>query len=207
MSSFVKFNACPKLYTELFEKIAPWCLKHKFHGPLDINCIISKEDHKPYVLELTPRIGYSAWYAWRMGLNMKIADFFYKCACGEMTNDEFVPSTDWLCALRITIPPYPHVDDASKEQGIPVAGIGRFEWKNVVPLDMMIDDDGQLCVSGYDGVVCEVCYKNPDLTTLWHKMRTKADELVIPNKQYRLDVLDDVHKRLKELTEYGYYKE
>ena len=201
--SAVKFNAYPKLY-DLFDKIGKWCKKVKLHGPLDLNCMVSKIDGKPYLLEFTPRMGYSAMYAFVQGLNMKVADFISACARGEMP--DLKPSTDWLGALRCTIAPYPHSEEAQHTKYWPVSGIGRFDWKNVVPLDMMIDEDGELCGSGFDGIICEVCDKGPDLKTLCKTMEKRADALIIPDLQYRVNTYDDIENRIKILDSFGYDK-
>jgi len=193
MSSTVKFNALPELYEQLFnEKTQHWLKLQKYNGPIDINCIIS--DGVPYMLEFTARMGYSAIYALCEGLNMDIGEFFAQCASGQAPDLD--PSGDWLGALRATIGPYPHVDEAPECLGIPIDFGG--DLTHIWPLDVMKKDKEFFC-SGYDGIICEVTGADSNLDEMWLSIYELADSLEIPEMQIRSDCLWDAKKRIEEV--------
>ena len=72
-----------KVVDKSIRKILPLMKYAKYTGPVDVNCIVSEKDHEPYFLEWTPRLGYSAIYAFMSMLGMPISEFFYKVATGQ----------------------------------------------------------------------------------------------------------------------------
>ena len=129
-SSTVKFNALPNLYDQTFKKLEKWLKLQKYNGPLDINCIIS--DGVPYMLEWTARMGYNAIYALVEDID-DLGGFFAALANGEMP--EIEPTDDWLGALRITIPPYPHVENAPETEGKPVRGLDATDYFSAIDFE------------------------------------------------------------------------
>jgi phosphoribosylamine-glycine ligase len=198
MGSTVQFNMCPKLFDLTLAKLAPWLKKNKYTGPLDINCIVDGEG-TPWFLEWTPRFGYSAIYAMVEGLDMPLGDFLEKIAKEESFSIE--PSDQWCGALRITMPPYPMSDDAPETKGMPLLGF-TLEDEDIWPLDVM-EKDGKLQCSGFDGIVCEVSAYADSPDELWAMLYERAQSLIIPEMQYRTDNLQDVEDRLWKLAAVG----
>lgn len=198
-SSTVKFNACPILYDELFVKLSPMLLEHKYTGPLDVNCIVSDEG-VPYFLEFTARMGYSAIYAFCTLLNIPIGEFIEMIAKGDIP--ELEPSDEWGAALRLTMPPYPAVEEAPEREGLPILGIDEYEhyW----PLDVMLDK-GKLVCSGYDSIVAEITDRHPNLSVLWDFVYDFARIVEIPDCQYRTDAYEHVSERINALASIGIY--
>src|SRR5438309_1066627 len=79
-----------------------------YSGPIDLNCIIDEETHKPAGLEFTPRIGYSAIYA----LSELFADdprsAILDLCEGKAPSMALKPGYGY--ALRVSIPPNPFTD-------------------------------------------------------------------------------------------------
>jgi phosphoribosylamine--glycine ligase len=202
MGSTVKFNLCPRLFTETFAKLTPWLNTSKFNGPLDINCIID-QDGVPHMLEWTSRFGYSAIYAMIEGLGMPVSDFLAAMASNQEV--DFGASSQWLGALRMTIPPYPHCEDAPMAKGIPIMDLD-LEDPHTWPLDVMIEG-GQLVCSGFDGILCELSGAAESLDAMWGGLYGRAAMIHAPEIQYRTDDLLDVERRLYELQDAGYIEE
>jgi phosphoribosylamine--glycine ligase len=200
MGSTVKFNMCPRLYDETFKKLEPWLRQVKYSGPLDINCIIAA-DGTPCMLEWTPRFGYSAIYAVCEGLGEPLGEFLFWMAGHEMP--DFQPSTDWLGALRLTMPPYPVNEDAPECAGLPIIGLD-LESEHVWPLDCMLNRQEKLVCSGFDAIVCELTNHDEYAEALWPMLYIEAAHLEIPEVQYRTDIRDDVLRRIEELDALGY---
>ena len=197
--SAMKFGLSPRLYDETFKKLIPWLRQVKYCGPLDLNCIIDSTG-TPYMLEWTPRFGYSAFYAAIEGLEEPLGEFLWWMAGHEMP--EFSPSRDWLGSLRITIPPYPHVEDAPDDEGIPIIGMD-LDDDHTVPLDVQLVDDKLSC-SGFDGIICELTGRHPDLSVLCADILDRATEIQIPEKQFRTDFEETTARKLIELSDLGY---
>jgi phosphoribosylamine--glycine ligase len=195
MSSIVKFNACPKLFDKTFKKLAPWLKLHKYTGALDINCIIDYEG-TPYMLEWTARMGYSAIYAFCALLDMPISEFIATIAEGKIPDIE--PSDEWAGALRLTIPPYPLINEneTNENKGIPISNIDEYDhyW----PLDVMMNKNKLVC-SGFDGVILEITDSHPDLSVLWEGIYDLARIVTIPDVQYRTDVYENAMERIDNL--------
>jgi phosphoribosylamine--glycine ligase len=199
MGSTVKFNLCPRLYDETFAKLKPWLKQVKFNGPLDINCIIDA-DGTPFMLEWTARFGYSAVYAMLEGINMPLGEFLSALASGAVPSLQ--PKDQWCGALRLTMPPYPHVENAPECEGLPIIGLD-MESEHVWPLDVM-ERDGKILCSGFDGIVCELSDSADDLDNLWGQLFDSAKQLQVPEMQMRTDICMDVQQRVDELIDLGY---
>jgi phosphoribosylamine-glycine ligase len=199
MSSTVKFNACPPLYDETFGKMEDWLKQVKYHGPLDINCIVGY-DGTPYMLEWTARMGYSAVYAFCAGLNMDVGEYLATLASGEIP--EIEPSNEWLGALRITVPPYPCEEDKpmKETEGLPI-DLGDLD-EHIWPLDVEMKD-GKLCCSGYIGIIAEITDSHPNLSVLWDYIYDRADIIEVPEIQIRTDCYENAIDRINSLSSMG----
>jgi phosphoribosylamine--glycine ligase len=200
MSSTVKFNALPELYDKLFGKLKDWLKLQKFTGPIDINSIID-ETGEPYFLEFTPRLGYSAIYAFIELLDIDFGEFVEKIASGEIP--EINPTDEWSGSLRVTIPPYPFNENAPETEGKPVRGFSEDDLDHIYLLDVFKLKD-KYYTSGFDGIICEVTGTGDTLEDLWESIYDRAGKsinegLLIPNKQIRLDCLEDVLERTQKL--------
>jgi len=190
----------PKLYRLSLRKAEPFLRRFKYSGPLDCNCIVSAKDQMPYFLEWTARFGYSAIYALSEGLNCKVGDFIAGLAAGDPP--KLRPSYDWLGAVRVSVPPYPHDKGLEKSANKPIRGIDNFD--HIWLLDAKQDKD-RLVTAGVDGVVCEVTARNRDLTALGRELYGRIDKLKIPDKQYRSDIITDGSGRIQKLREWRYF--
>jgi len=192
--------ATATIYRLTLKKLEPFLKMFKYSGPLDVNTIVSAKDHLPYFLEGTSRFGYSAVYALAEGLNMELGEFFSTLAEGKMP--ELKPSFDWLGAVRISVPPYPSEENASKSANRPIRGINDLEhyWL----LDAKFED-GKLLSAGVDGVLMEVSGREKDLTKLGKQIYNRISVLQIPDMQYRTDLVENAKPRLKMLRDYNYF--
>lgn len=81
-----------------------------YHAPLDLNCIVSEEDHQPYGIEWTPRFGYSAIFAWLELLEEQNDRMFVDLAEGRGVGG-FGIKHGFAYSLQVTIPPMPISDN------------------------------------------------------------------------------------------------
>jgi phosphoribosylamine-glycine ligase len=204
-SSIVKFwnGKEPLIYKETIKKMLSALKIDKYNGPLDVNTMVTdKKD--VYFLEFTPRIGYSAIYAFLEGLDIKVGEFF-KSLC-EGKKPKINPTSDWLGSIRISIPPYPFepkdFNVTNKfNQNIPIRGIDSFE--HIWLLDVNLEDN-KLVSSGHLGIICEVTGKNKTLKGLEKDIYGLIDKLKIPNIQYRTDAITVIEDEINKLQQLGF---
>jgi len=189
MTSVVWFHkGKPKIYFQTLAKLEKFLKRKKYSGPLDVNCIVTKEG--PYFLEFTSRFGYNAIYA-ALSEFGEFGSFLSKLARGKIP--KIKPSRQYCGAVRLSIPPYPNDVDATAGRPIGVKSL-----KDVFLLDAKYD--GKMVTAGVDGVVCEVTAKADDLNTLEKQLYAKVDRIKIPDKQYRSDAVKVAQERLGEIN-------
>jgi phosphoribosylamine-glycine ligase len=183
-----------------------------YHGPLDMNAIISEEDHQPYFLEWTARFGYNAVYALLELVDGDLHDLFRDAADGRLTQMALRPG--YAYALRVTIPPFPHHDLLDEEKDAPAleklmvkaTGVhlhGPIDSPHVWLLDAQKRND-IVQTAGFDAVVCEVTGRGKlpeDARDAAHEI---FEALQIPNKQARAaDGADRAIRDLAKLQAWG----
>jgi len=193
MTSVVWFyKGKPKIYFQTLAKLEKFLKKHKYSGPLDMNCILTKDG--PYFLEFTTRFGYNAVYA-ALSQLPEFGDFLATLAKGNMP--KIKPTKDYSAAVRVSIPPYPQDVDASKTAGRPIRGIDSL--KDIFLLDAKYSD--RIVTAGVDGVVCEVTAKAASLDELEKEVYKKVEKIKIPDKQFRQDGVQVAKERIDKLKE------
>jgi phosphoribosylamine--glycine ligase len=188
----------PKLYRLTLQKIEPLLKQFKYSGPLDVNCIVSEEDKLPYFLEFTTRFGYDAIYALFEGMGFGMADFIACLADGKPP--VLKRSFDWLGAVRVSIPPYPYITEATKSANRPIRGIDDHTWL----LDAKADHE-RLVTAGVDGVVCEVTARGKTMNALDKALYSRVKPLRIPDKQYRSDVVKTAKRKVSTLKKWKFF--
>lgn len=196
-----------KLADKTILRIEP-LLKHaKWTGAIDINCIVSAEDHEPYFLEWTPRLGYSAIYAYAAILGIPLSEYFLKIANGSFT----IPfKAQWGTSLKIHIPPYPfsHEDDRVSQAAYNVTeGIkinGKYS-NDFIPIDVKKGKRTELEAAGTMGIIGECIGRGGTLIKAWKQSKETFDKVEVPNKGGRYtDGIDDAWKRIMKLRGWGY---
>jgi phosphoribosylamine-glycine ligase len=179
---WLKRDPAGLLVNEL-RKLKPWLIKAKFIGPVDINAIVSEENHKPYFLEFSPRFGYDALYCLLKLYQGPLTHFFLSGFKGGFADG-------YVSSQRITIPPFPYavpalLDDMAKDVSVDVSleKLTDF-WAE----DIKIDKEGQLCCGGADGIIGVMTGTGATVGESVGKMYRNIKRLKIgANVQYRPD--------------------
>lgn len=196
-----------KLAEQTVLKLAPLLKYSKYTGPFDVNAIVSEKDHKPYFLEFTPRLGYSAIFAFAAMLGMKVSDFFYQVSRGTFT----IPfKSKWSTALKIHIPPYPfgHEDDRiTREAYKPTEGI-RIHGKlspDFIPCDVRKGKTTEFEAAGTMGIVGECLGRGNTIMEAWRASQKVFKDIEVPNGGGRYtDGIEDAWKRIMKLRSWGF---
>ena len=196
-----------KLIEKTIRRLFPLLKYADFTGCIDVNCIVSEEDHEPYFLEFTPRIGYSAIYAYYSILGMSLSDYFYRLSRGPFT----IPfKATWGSSLKISIPPYPTQipnEKASEEaygeqEGLRING----EYgKDFIPIDVEKGKKTELMCAGSTGIIGECLGRGNSMLEAWRGSQKVFKSVEVPNAQGRyVDGLEDIWKRCLKLRQFGY---
>lgn len=202
-------GSTPKMVEGTIRKVFPNMERAGWTGPLDINCIVSEKDQKPYGLEWTVRLGYSAIYAWSSMIEEGVADFFYGIAAGKI--DRIRVRHSWGSSLKASIPPYPielPLDDKTE------AGLYHETANQIVrhsdsngfwPIDLMKDDKGRTITAGTSGIICECAGTGSTLFGAWKQSKEVFEKVEVPRKMGRLiDGAERAWKDIKKMISWGY---
>lgn len=196
-----------KVVDKTIRRILPLLKYSRWTGPIDVNCIVSEEDHEPYFLEWTPRLGYSAIYAFMAILGMPLSEFLYAVSRGTSK----IPFKNlWSTSLKLSIPPYPvEVEDhkAAEEvygqcKGVRVNG----EYgKDFIPVDVMKGKNTEFVGAGTSGIIGECLGRGSSILEAWRASQKVFKSVEAPNKQGRYtDGIEDAWKRILKLRQMGY---
>lgn len=196
-----------KLFQFTVGKLLPLLKYSKWTGPIDVNCIVSEEDKKPYFLEFTPRIGYSAIYAFMAILSIPVSEFFYRVSRGYFT----IPfKATWGTSLKVHCPPYPvEIDDKKDYEEV----YGKAQGKRVngdysndfIPIDCQKGKRTELEVSGTSCMVGECLGRGDTPITAWRASQRVFKSVEVPNKGGRYtDGITDPLERAIKLQKWGF---
>lgn len=202
-------NRHSKLADKTVLKIAPLLRHTKYTGPMDVNAIVSDEDKEPYFLEFTPRLGYSAIYAYTAMLGMTFSSYLERLVYEPFT----IPfKAAWSTSLKLHIPPYPFSSDndhISKEVYGQTEGIrinGKY-GRDFIPIDVEKgkNKSTDLQAAGTMGIIGECLGRNDSLMASWNASKKVFESVEVPNKGGRFtDGIEDAWKRILKLRSWGY---
>jgi len=199
-----------KIVDRTIRRILPLLKHQRYTGGIDVNCIVSEVDHEPYFLEWTPRLGYSAIYAYTAMLGMPISEYFYRLSRGPFT----IPFKSlWGSALKFSIPPYPcDIEDKKcaqevygKTKGVRINGkYGKDFW----PIDAMKPKSGKstdIVAAGTSCILGECIGRGNSMLEAWRASQKVFKSVEAPNQQGRYtDGANDAWERCLKLRKFGY---
>lgn len=193
-----------KIVESTVGKMKDFLAEHEYHGPIDVNTIVSKEDGEAYFLEFTPRLGYSAFYTFCELLpDRNVGEFLMKLESGE---EQELDGGVAAC-LTVSIPPYPL--DSGKDHNHPELKL--TEGKKILdvpdsgfwPYDVKKEED-ELVTAGTLGLVGYFSVWGGDAADANEALYKLVDSCTIPNVQYRVDADARALKDIPLLAEFGY---
>lgn len=199
------YDGHSKLYDGTIRKIEPLLKYSKWTGPIDVNVIVEEKSHKPYFLEWTPRLGYSAIYAYTSILSIGIGEFFRRIAFGG----EITYKNRWGTSLKLSVPPYPVDIEDPKMSKVIYGGSAGMVIKGADTKDFLLIDamkkKNRIVTSGTTGIVGEAVGRSDSLLDAWKASKGVFDKVDVPNRGGRyLDGIDDAWKRIGKLREMKY---
>jgi len=208
MSSVCWFSYRPsRTLNEVLIPFAAKVRRFRWTGPASINIMVEDRTHRLYALELTPRIGYNAYFCLHhlkgsVGWGELIWEMTHK-ENDEPQIIEGLNTHEFSVGIEVSIPPSPleHPDKRFMSRiydeiakGVPIWVTGNYS-AHVHLCDVMKDEHGQIVCAGTNGIVAEVIATDEDPHAALKKCVETVKRLRIPNKQARMrDALDDFDK-------------
>lgn len=200
-------GAQSKIIDRTIRRLFPLLKYARWTGCIDINTIVSEDDHEPYFLEWTPRLGYSAIYAYQSVLGLPICEYFRRVSVGPFS----IPfKATWGSSLKISIPPYPTVIEPEKaseetyglQKGVRVNGKYGPDF---IPIDCEKGNKSELACSGVTGIIGECLGRGSTIQEAWRASQKVFKSVEVPNAQGRYtDGVADLMERALKLKRFGY---
>lgn len=189
-----------KLVKEGVGKMIRLLKKTEYRGPIDLNSIVTKD--KLYGLEFTMRFGYDALQALLEIYKGSITQLLHSIAVGSRDFGEF--TSDCGIAVRLSIPPYPHTDSPKEVlKGVPILGVTPANEKHIWWGDARKGEE-HFESAGVGGDVLTVVARGRHVDECIRRVYRTANNLVIPQVQYRTDIGKRVVADEKQLIRWGY---
>lgn len=194
---------CPPAAAKTLLKLESFLKRNSYCGPLDINTIVHA-DGTMCGLEFTARMGYSAIYSFVNLLDCEVGKFLHDCAAGTLRS--FDVHDGFSTAVRLSVPPWPHSEDATEAEGVPIQGVTPANEGQVFLLDVYLDGDA-LRIAGSDGVVAEAVGRGSTVGQSARSAYSVVRQLSIPNVQYRSDIGDRAAAQVPLLKAMGFMED
>ena len=190
-----------KLTQAAIEPLAPLLEKVGFTGPIDVNCIVTRDE--AWFLEFTPRFGYEAIQTFAELVKGSMFDFLYGIATGQSSSFSSYPG--FALGVRLSLSPYPSDSDVERWRGVQVLNIPREAQKHVWLADTMKDSEGVPVIAGVDGVVGCVTARGDSVRECQRRVyRTIKNIALTQDLQYRTDIGDGTEDSKRTLEEWGW---
>lgn len=185
------------LLVKEFKKLEPRLRAAGYVGPLDVNCIVSERDRKPYFLEWSVRFGWDAFYCLLTLLNGSIRAFLINRLRANFKQG-------FAASERITIPPFPYqvkdlLDNYAK--GVDIAS--GFDSPHFWAEDVLKNGEKIEC-AGADGILGVVTGYGSSVGTAADAVYRNIDKLKVASTlQYRTDLGERAERDLQRLKSWG----
>ncbi len=172
--------------------------KTTYRGPISVDMIATKDGL--YGTGLTVGFGYNTLQLLLELHKGSITELLYNVAsstngCGEFTGDSSI-------SVRMSIPPYPHLDKT--KQGILIGGVNVNNQKHIWWGSVMKDEGGDYVSAGTSGVIAAVTARGRDITECRRRVYRTVNNISIEDSQYRTDIGLRVNRDEKRLKSWGY---
>lgn len=185
------------LLADAFNHLTPIVKANGILIAVDFNIIVSKVNHKPYLLEITPREGYDAFYNEMNLLTSSYSKFITNRFEAQWYNG-------FSASCRISISPYP--EEGKEIDGLldkAAKGVRIFKEIKHMPWfwaeDVKYNKKGKLVCAGSDGILGVVTGRGKTIQETADQVYdniAKLESEVTADLQYRTDLPDRTMKLL-----------
>ncbi|MGE0793621.1 MAG: phosphoribosylglycinamide synthetase C domain-containing protein, partial [Candidatus Woesearchaeota archaeon] len=192
-----------KIFNFTLKKLEQKLAEERYVGYIDLNCIVN--GNGIYPLEFTSRFGYPTIFIQQEGINMRISDFLYQMAKGELK--KFKTRSGFQIGVRIVVPPYPFTDPETfsvKSKDSVIHFKKQIEGVHVEDVKLM---NGEWVITGTSGVILVVVGTGMTMKQAQNQVYSRIKNIMIPHMYYRTDIGDRWYEDSDKLHNWGYLRE
>ncbi len=197
------------IFWEILKKTEPILKKANYQGQFSLNSIVSKEDHKPYFLEVCGRVGYPSL---PMDISIlessghKLHELFLAITHG-INAKELFPINNIGCVLSIFVPPAPTIEHVDALMGEPIDWDEKYD-NQFFPYYIMYDESlKKKVLTGCSPWIMNIVSVDKSLdravSVLYNEYRPS---LRVKQAEYRTDLGVSAKERINKLKEWGLIK-
>lgn len=175
----------------------------QYVGPIDLNTVVNEAG--VWGLEWTPRFGYDATPTLMVLFEQEVGQFYSDVARGK---GSLKLGREIAGGVRMSIPPYPNdnnvmrdVQSIAPNVGLPIRGWEPKDIPWTHWYEVMDEGDDVLRHAHGAGVICCAIGKGSDVKSSLVRPYEMLDRIILPNKQYRLDIAEAMEKQYCKAVE------
>jgi len=190
------------LFNSTLKKFESKLAEEKYVGYIDLNCIVN--GNNIYPLEFTARFGYPTIFIQEEGINMPMAEFFYKLAAGTLNNFKY--KTGFQIGVRLVVPPFPFYDPETFTVKSKDSVIHFKKQIDGVHIEDVKIQNGEWVITGESGVVLVVCGTGSTMKQAQQQVYNRIKNIMIPHMYYRTDIGNSWQDDSDKLHNWGYLR-
>lgn len=198
------YKNVPKIGKKLFTpKLLEYLQKINYSGPLDMAAIIDK-DGKPWFIEFTPRLGYSAIYDMQELLQIDLGTFLAAIANGTTGMPKAFDHSLYGCSIPVSIAPYPNEWPSHYIADERIYADKPDVVEHFWPYDAKVIGNWEgYATAGTSGLLGYITASGEVPEAARELAMSRVKSLEVSDIQYRIDAGEQADK-LKKLKELGY---
>jgi len=200
MGCLLFYHKTNKIIKETLYKLRNELKKIGYKGHITFKCSVTENDL--FVNDVHFGFEYDSFYASLEGLRQPLGEFLYGMAIGSIKRAKVSP--DWLCSVRLTIPPYPFETSDKYNTSTTIGGICDENLKHLWLRDVYLDN-GVYKSANCDGYILSVSARGLTPNKGFRRCYRTIDNLQIKDKQFRRDILTGLEDRYDKIKIWGWF--
>lgn len=199
MGCLLWYHKTNKLVKNTLHKLRGELKKIGYKGAITFKCQVSEKG--VYINDVHFGFEYDSTYAALEGLRQPVSETLYRMAFDSIKRVKASP--DWLCATRVTKPPYPF-PMSSEYQGLStIKGINNENLKHIWLRDVYLKE-GEYKFAGSDGFILTVTARGLTPYKAFKRTHRTIGNLYIDNVQFRKDIVYGMEDKYNKVKEWGW---
>ena len=200
MGCLLWYHKTNNLIKKSFYKMRKELKKIGYKGAISVKYVVKEDnvDTKDIHFGFT----YDDTYAALEGLRQDFGETLYRMAFDSIK--KIRTSSDWLCATRVSKPPYPF-QMANKYKSVStIKGINDANLKHIWLRDVYLDDNNEFKCANCDGFILTVTARGLSPYKAFKRTHRTIKNLFIDNLQFRKDILVGMEEKYNRIKEWGW---
>ena len=201
MGCLLWYHKTNKLVKNTLHKLRGELKKIGYKGAITFRCQVNSKNIQ--IDDVHFGFEYDSTYAALEGLRQPISETLYRMAFDSIKRVKASP--DWLCATRVTRPPYPFPMLNEYKSGGGIIGINNENLRHIWLRDVYKDDNiGVYFPAGSDGFILTVTARGLTPYKAFKRTHRTIGNLSIYDIQFRIDVVYGMEEKYNKIHDWGW---